>query len=238
MAATVADLAKLGYECGLASGSVAVEEAALADAKAAADPAVVSVQVNTVTTETVQALDATGVLPDTPEERLALATKIAEAALEQLTTAVSEKVAFHERALEIAREMPDTWHVAGWSLAVYVNAKKDGTGWDADQQAVLDSLADPDAHAERVYQDANPDAMRAAMTLMGKGYTVERPTLGADSFTVDGGKPQDGEALVTLAESSPAKPSAVQLIGEALGGDAGLSAATKTAIRAALAPPA
>ena len=234
MAATIADLVKLGYECGHASGSVAVEEAALADAKQAADPQTVAAQVNTLTTETVQALDAVGKLPDTPEEKLALATKIAEQALGMLTEAVSEKVAFHERALAIAKEMPDTWHVAGFGCQLYVNAKEDGTGWDDDQQAFLDSLADPDAHAERVYQFENPDAMGAAMALLGKGYTVERPTLGADTFTVDGGKAVTGAALVALAESSPAKPTPTETVAAALAVDPGLSDATKAVIKAAL----
>jgi len=236
MAATIADLTALGYECGHASGSVAVEEQALADAKAAADPAVVAAQVNTVTTETVQALDTLGKLPDTAEEKLALATKIAEQALSMLTEAVSEKVAFHERALAIAQESPDVWHFAGPGVSGYVSCKEDGTGWDVDQQAILDALADPDAHAERVYQDSNADAMGAAQALAGKGYTVERPTLGADTFTVDGGKAVTGAALIALAESSPAKPSPTETVAAALAVDPGLSDATRAVIKAALAP--
>jgi hypothetical protein len=236
MAATIADLQALGYECGHASGSVAVEEQALADAQAAADPQTIAAQVNTVTAETVQALDAAGHLPDTPEDRLALATQIAESALSQLTEAVSENVAFHERALQNAREMPDTWHVSGYGCQLYVNCKDDGTGWDDDQQAVLDSLADPGAHAERVYQDANPDAMQAAMALAGKGYTVERPTPGEDTFVVDGSTELNCDGLVAYADTAEPKPTPIEKIAAALEAEPGLTAATKTAIRDALQP--
>jgi hypothetical protein len=62
-------------------------------------------------------------------------------------------------------------------------------------------------------------------------------TLGADAFTVDGGKALTGKALVALVETTPSRPSAIQLISDALDRDPGLSSATKTAIRAALEPP-
>lgn len=163
MAKTVAlrDVAKLGYTVGQAWGSVEVEQTALDDAKAAADPQVVIEQVNAVTADTVQTLANIGKLPDDPAERLDLATKIGAAALEMLTEHVNEKVAFHERALEIAQTQPDVWHVSGPGLEIYVACKADGTGWDGDQQAMLDTLADPAAHKERVYQLENPEDFAA-----------------------------------------------------------------------------
>lgn len=159
--ATVADLQTLGLTCGMAHGSVEVEQDALANAQAAADPAVVAGQVNQVTADTVKALDNVGKLPETPEERRELATRIAEDALSILTTAASDKVAFHERAVAIAQESPDVWvvqHFVDDQLVVqlYVACKADGTGWDDNEQATLDALSNKAAFLERVSQIRNP----------------------------------------------------------------------------------
>jgi hypothetical protein len=208
--ATIDDLRTLGFTVGLAHGSVDFEQQALEAAQAQADPNVVAAQAAQVTADTVQALDNMGKLPETPEERQALAAQIATAALDQLTERVTGKVAFHQAALAIAQDSPDVWSVqqtAGGQTIVqtYVGCKDDGTGWDDQNQEALDSLARADVYAEREYQALNPEAMQAAQTLTGRGRTVERE-LGADTFTVNG-TATTGIELVALAEAALAEPS-------------------------------
>jgi hypothetical protein len=153
MPSKVNDLLALGFSVGMAYGAVDVEEAALAEAQTNAQPTVIAEQTDQVTRMTVQALDAEGKLPKTPEGRRELASRIAESALDHLTTRAEGLVSFHERAVEIAREMPNVWVVTGPGVTnVYVACKDDGTGWDESQQAILDALADPKAHKERVKQ--------------------------------------------------------------------------------------
>lgn len=244
MAATIQDIQTLGYTVGMAHGSVQVEQDALAAAKEAADPNVVAQQVNQVTADTVQVLDKLGRLPETPEERLELATQIGKAALEGLSAAVSERVAFHERALSIAQQSPDVWCVqqfAGDAMIVqtYVSCKADGSGWDEDAQAHCDALADKPSYAEREYQGLNPEAMQAASTLAGLGRSVSRPSLGADSFTVDGAT-VSGADLLALAEKAaaePAPPSPAEKIVAALADSTALSPETQQALQEAVAQP-
>lgn len=202
--ATIADLLALGYECGLASGSVTVEEDALAAAQLAADPQTIADQANVAVAETVQALTTLGKVPTDEEERLQMFAQIGETAYKLLTEHASEKLAFHQRALEIAKTMPNTWHVTGPGFTGYVACKDDGTGWDTDHQAMLDALADPTAHAERCFQSDNPDAMAAAHALAADGKTVERDP-GSDTFTVDGNPATVAQIVKQAGNVEPTK---------------------------------
>lgn len=242
--ATLADLTTLGYKIGMASGSVQVEQDALAAAREAADPNVVLEQVNQVTADTVQTLDNLGRLPETEEERLTLATEIGRAALAQLTQRVTEKVAFHERALAIAQASADVWSVKQTAgdvtvLQTYVSTKVDGTGWTDDDQEHLDALADQPSYAEREYQGLNPEAMQAAQTLSSLGRVCARPEPGADTFTVDGATVL-GADLLKLAEQAASEPpplSPAEKIVAALAGSTVLSVETQQALQDAVAQP-
>lgn len=192
--AKIDNLRTLGYTVGLAHGSVEVEQAALDDARAAADPNLVATQADQITTDTIRTLDAKGLLPENQDDRLKLATDIAEHALEQIVAATSENVAFHERALKIAEESADVWvvqHVvevngeAQTCAQVYLSCKPDGTGWNDNDQALLDALADKTSFDERVFQVQNADAIAAAQQLEASGANVSRDP-GATSFTIDG----------------------------------------------------
>lgn len=63
----------------------------------------------------------------------------------------------------------------------------DGAGSDADEQAALDSIANPATQTERAFQHSNPAAALARDELETNGYAVTRPTLTADVFTIAGG---------------------------------------------------
>ena len=237
--ATIEDLRALGYQVSVAHGGVAVEAEALAAAQAAADPATVITQVNTLTSDTLQTLANIGKLPDTPEGKLELSAQIGAAALDMLTEHIDATVAFHQRALEIAQSMPTVYGISGPGFGVYVSVD-DATGLGSDEgaQAILDSLADPTAHAERCFQVDNPDAMRAAGELASKGYAIERP-VGADSFTVDE-QTMDAAAIVAFnetAEPKPPAPTATDRVTDVLMNAPELSDATKQALQAALTPP-
>jgi hypothetical protein len=232
--ATIQDVTALGYTCGIAAGSVEHEQAALAVAQDGTDPVLIATQAAQVTQDTIKTLDEQGGLPADPAARQQLAALIATSALDQLAARADALVEFHQRAVEIAQTMPDTWHVSGWGNELYVDCKPDGTGWDDDSQALLDALADPGSHAERVWQFEHPDAMAATRQLLGLGYTVLRPELGADEFTVDGGDAMTGDQLIAYTDTAVAKPTKEQLVAEALADDPGLSDATKSVIRSAL----
>lgn len=245
--ATIDDLETLGYTTVVANGSVEVEEEALALARAEATPAAVAEHANTVTNETIQQLDALGKLPDTPEGRLELAQRIAMAAIEQLTTATSEKVAFHERALAIARTLPNVWRV-NQAVTVddqeinvvqaYVRAKDDGTGWEPVDQEVIDALADPAGFAERAFQVTHADAFAAAAALHNAGKVVERDP-GTDTFVVDG-KAKTTATIVVLAEevaAEPPLPTTAEKVATVLTTAPELGEQTRAALIHALAPP-
>lgn len=80
--------------------------------------------------------------------------------------------------------------------------------------AHLDSLADPDAHAERRFQFLYPDAHAARVALEALGYVVERIDPSADSFTVTtpatartivgSTAPYTPDGLVAMVASNPA----------------------------------
>lgn len=173
MPKTIHDVEALGYSVGIAQGSVQVEEDALAEAKASGTPEVLAEQATTVTTETIAHLDRAGKLPDNETERRDLWAQIGEAAYQQLQTRANERVEFHERALAIAKEMPDVWVISGPGVtSVYVACNPDGTGVGDDEQAFLDALADPDAHKEREFQAHAPEEVVA--------QALEARALGAD----------------------------------------------------------
>lgn len=230
---TIADIEKLGYACGLSSGCVQTEHDALTVAQAGAHPDVIVAQTITVASETVKQMDADGHLPVEPEARRSIVEQITDSVLDAITTRANDLVDFHTRAVAIAQEMPNTWHVEGWGTAVYVSCKADGTGWDDDAQQLLDALADPGSHSERVWQHDNQEPMAASWQLQQFGFAVVRPDLGGDAFTVDG-KTMKSTDLIAFAETAKAKPTMEQIVARALADDPALSDATKKTIRAAL----
>lgn len=162
--AGIQDLTALGYVVGIAFGSVAVEEDALAAAQQAASPGVVIEQAGRLGTATLQDIANAGQLPLDPAERAELAAQIGAAALDMVSTHANEKVDFHKDAVAIAKTMPDVWrveHRLGDApadgepdsrqvvLSTLVACNQDGTGWDDDSQAALDSLADPKSYTAR-----------------------------------------------------------------------------------------
>lgn len=150
---TISDVEKLGYTVGFAHGSVEAEERALAAAKRDAHGDVLAEQAAAVTTQTIADLAAAGRIPDSNADRQYLATRIAEAALDQLTVRATGRIAIHEKAVQAAREMPDVFVISGPGVTnLYVACKDDGSGWDDAAQEILDALTDPDAHKERVKQ--------------------------------------------------------------------------------------
>jgi hypothetical protein len=157
MAATIHDLEPLGYTIAIAQGSAQVEQDALQAARGHADPAVLQEQAGRTTSETVRALGDAGKLPRNPEEREKLYIEIGEAAYQMLAKAAQGRVALHERALEIAQQMPDVWRVEqvvdGQTVAsMLVACKPDGTGWDDGAHEILDALADKKTFAARAKQ--------------------------------------------------------------------------------------
>jgi len=147
MPRTIADVQARGYEVGFANGSVAVEEAALAAASEKASPQAIAADVQSVVAEVTVAAAAIAQRDGLAGEELRAyvretAARAADAAFEQITRARGEAVAFHERAVAVALQMPDVFVCAGPGVGrVYVACKPDGTGWDAGAQEILDSLA-------------------------------------------------------------------------------------------------
>jgi hypothetical protein len=142
---TIEDVRAAGYGVGLASGSVEVEALALAEARGQADPEQVSADVEKIGVEVAHAGVAMGLEGSDLE---ALVRRSLAAALEQTQTARDKTVAFHERALEAAHAMPDTYVVTALGdpdtpdddVKIYVSCKADGTGWDEGAQEILDGL--------------------------------------------------------------------------------------------------
>lgn len=143
--ATVHDLAGAGFTVRLASGSVSAEQAALDDAKLQAAPAAVQNDAETVARDTARAAVAQG-LKD--EQLAALVARATASALDQIQVTRDTKVAFHQRALEIAEASPDVWYVthpgdpdtSDDDVRLYIACKPDGTGWDKPAQNTLDQL--------------------------------------------------------------------------------------------------
>lgn len=138
---TIEDVREAGFEVGLASGSVEVEQAALEEARGSATPESVAQDAEQVANEIARMAVAQGAVGGELSEMVSRATK---KALEEIQGARDERVDFHERALEIAKETPDVFVVSGKGVEnLYVACKANGRGWDEDAQAILDSLADP-----------------------------------------------------------------------------------------------
>lgn len=234
---TIENLRELGYDIGIAHGSVVAEEAALEQARAAADPALIQEQANTVVADTVTALTKLGKVPDDESERLQMFAQMGEMAFQTLTAASTERVAFHESALAIAKEMPDVWHVAGPGFSGYVSCKPDGDGWDEENQQLLDALADRDALAERAFQADNPDAMQEADEIRSLGIEITRPKPGADVWEAEGRTYTAADLAPFLAEvrKRPAPPSTAEKVAAAIAAAPEISDATKAALGAALA---
>jgi hypothetical protein len=66
---------------------------------------------------------------------------------------------------------------------------------DPKDQAAIDALANPAAHAERRFQFSAPDAAAARTRLQAAGYTVTRVDASCDTFTVT---PQGSTASSTM----------------------------------------
>jgi hypothetical protein len=145
MAKTINDVRAAGYEVSLASGSVEVEEKALAEAKKGLGEKAIEGEAATVALNVAQAAKAR----DMPDDKIAsLVMRATSDAVAAITTARNETVAFHERAVAAAKEMPDVYFVSalgdpetpGDDVQLYVACKSNGSGWDKGQQAILDSL--------------------------------------------------------------------------------------------------
>lgn len=159
---TIADVRALGYEVGFAHGSVATEEDALAAAQENASPLKIADEVRTFSAEIAVAAaheaEMRVALGKMSKEEVAEfvrgeATRAAELALEAISTARADAVSFHERALAIAKGMPDVFVVSGPGVtSLYVACAPDGTGADEAAQELLDALCDPGAHRERTNQ--------------------------------------------------------------------------------------
>jgi hypothetical protein len=176
MPSRIHDLAQLGYEISLAHGSVAVEEEALAEAERRAAPEQITAEAETLLSRTVEeyarVAQAAGV---SPEEQAAMIARLAEQIPRLLKQGRDERVEFHRRALEIARSMPDVWVVSGPGVErCYIACKADGTGWDEEEQGMIERLADPAAHRERVFQAyAPPEVVEAVIDLRRSGVEVD-----------------------------------------------------------------
>jgi len=158
----IEDLEKVGYKVGVAHGSVEHEEAALEAAKQDASLPVVLERVERVASETVLHLDSVGKMPTTAEGRKELVSQITEQALNLITEATTEKVAFHERALSIAQEMPTVYVVQQFSpdgqLLVQTYLSVDDKTQQAieEDQDAAEALLDAEAYAEREKQATEP----------------------------------------------------------------------------------
>lgn len=143
--ATIDDVRAAGLTVALASGSVEVEEAALAEARKAASEKTVAGEAEQVAGEVASLAVAQG---KTGTELEAIVARATRRALEQIGEARNKRVAFHERALAAAQEMPDVYFVSALGdpdtteddVQVYVACKPDGTGWDKGAQQILDAL--------------------------------------------------------------------------------------------------
>lgn len=145
---TIHDVRAAGYEVALASGSVSVEEEALEEAQKNAAPEAVAGDAEKIATEVAHLAVAKGAKGSDLETIVQRATS---RALEQIGQARDETVAFHERALEIARSSPDVYFVSTLGdpdtphddVQLYVACKPDGSGWDEGAQETLTSLCAP-----------------------------------------------------------------------------------------------
>jgi ATP/maltotriose-dependent transcriptional regulator MalT len=143
--ATIRDVEAAGFTVALASGSVEREQDALAQAQALAAPDAVRSDVEKVASEVATLAAAQGLAG---QEFVDIVSGATAQALQQIQGAHDERVEFHRRALAIAEEMPDVWHVSALGdpstpdddVSLYVSCTPDGSGWDAGAQEMLDAL--------------------------------------------------------------------------------------------------
>lgn len=236
--ATIDELRALGYDVGVAHGDAAAEEELLATLREAqADlPAIDELQAAADAFAAALATMPAGDARNGLEQQLG-EMQLTVSSLHDLTDAIAHQ----ERAVEAAHAMPTAYVISGPTISrIYVCVNADGTGCTDNDQATLDSLADPDAHAERSFQADNPDAMAAAVTISGYGFPVDRPDPGADTFVV-AGQTKTGRQLVTLAakldESPPAARASIpERVAEALVTAPELGDTTRVALEQALKP--
>jgi len=149
----LAKLVEMGYQVGVAHGHVEPEEEALAEARDASSPERIEEDANRLITEIAAHIRSTVNVAD-DQIAMLIAEKSADA-VNAVKLARSERVEFHERALEIARAMPTVYVVNGPGVFGLHVAIDDKTGDTADERSadLLQSLLDTDAHAERVRQE-------------------------------------------------------------------------------------
>jgi len=146
--------------------------------------------------------------------------RITAAALETITVARSETVAFHERALEIAKAMPTTYVVSGPGVTTVYLDIDDATGEPVPESAeMVASLLNPDAHRERLFQDRLSRQEKGAeifgyvTELREKGWTVkaqiQEDGTGIQAIITATG--QTETVATTLAQLRTAATSAVDL---------------------------
>lgn len=210
----IGELRAAGYEVGIASGCVKTEESALSEAEGLAAPERIEADVQEIANKAAidaQALAATRGIRngDRPRAIAEAVTRVTAQALEAITTARSDRVAFHERAVEIAKSMPTTLVVSGPGFTnLYVNVD-DATGEGADESSddVLRSLRDPALVSERFKwtarlegRDDETELVQRVNELRGKGYTVQ-PEIGDDGKTIRV-RILDGDGVETVAASA------------------------------------
>lgn len=144
-------LADLGYQVGVASGSVERERTALQVAVNRGGPETITADVETIAASVMREASQAGLAGD---ELADLVARAAVQAASSLRQAAREKIEFHERALEHSQSVPTVYVISGPGVSnVYVSVD-DETGEGAGEQdrEMLAALADEDALAERVKQ--------------------------------------------------------------------------------------
>jgi hypothetical protein len=220
--ATIDDVRALGYDVGLAQGSVHAEERALSGATELAAPDKVQEDadplVQQATADALRLIDSDpGFHRLTTDQQIRFKADIVARINTQVPRMLSEHrnaaVELYTRSVEIARRMPNVWHVSGPTVpGIYVSTKEDGTGWDDSQQSIIDALCDPDGHHERTFQADNPQATEAILALNGAGYDVQRAKPRKDLFDITSTdaarsqvaeKAQTPDQVVAIAEELP-----------------------------------
>lgn len=230
----VEEMIAAGYDVGVASGSVKTEEDALAAARDLAAPTQIEADVQTIADQAAADAAAVAVARGIPAEKIPDAVseavaRITKAALEAITVARNEQVAFHERALQIATVAPTTYVVSGPGFTNLYVEVDDATGEPVEAQAeAWARIRDPEQIREtweyqaRLADHPDGDAIAASVSMLrGCGCEV-KPTIaeGGTGFTVEiveGGKPaavisDDLEALsAKVAEVEAAAAAATSL---------------------------
>jgi hypothetical protein len=149
------DLRALGYTVAAAYGHLQPELDALERARAAATTDRVGEDAAPVIAEAqrLAADQMRGSGRYTDVEIRDVLARLQEQTVRQLQERRDAHVAHHEAAVDVARGMPDVWHVNGHGVQLYVAVHPDtGAGWSDADQELLDALADKKSHRERVAQ--------------------------------------------------------------------------------------